>query len=107
MSGEIPVYSDLNIKVEKEDGTPIPKVEIVLNQSDGKISFHNTDSSGMVSVKKLPPRNQTIKFTGARIVPDGEKIIDFNSAPQERNILALGNKIHVFKLLELYAYCSK
>jgi len=107
MSGEIPVYSDLNIKVEKEDGTPIPQVEIVLNQSDGKISFHNTDSSGMVSVKKLPPRNQTIKFTGsARIVPDGEKVVDFSSAPQERNIVALGNKIHVFKLIELYMYCS-
>lgn len=107
MSNEIPVYSDLNIKVEKEDSTPISQVEVVIIQSDGKISFHNTDSSGMVSVKKLPPRNHKVKFTGSsRIVPEGEKIVDFSSAPQERNIVALGNKIHVFKLLELYAYCS-
>jgi hypothetical protein len=107
MSGEIPVYSTLNIKVEKEDGTPIPKVEVVLNQSDGKTSFHNTDSSGMVKVEKLPPRNHKIKFPGSsRIVPEGATIFDFDSAPLERSIVALGNKINVFKLIELYYYCS-
>jgi hypothetical protein len=106
MSDEIPVYSDLNIKVEKEDGTPIPKVEVIINQSDGKISFHNTDSSGMVKVKKLPPRNHMVKFPGsARIAPDGETVMNLNAAPPDRNIVALGSKVHIFKLIDLYMYC--
>ena len=107
MSGMIPIYSDLNIKVETEAGKPLENVEFVLDQSNGKISTHKTDSSGMSKLKKLPPRAHKIKFpNSSRIVPEDEFITDLNAYPSYRRIVALGSTIHIFKLIELFVYCS-
>ncbi len=103
----IPLYSDLNIKVLKENGTPIENVEMILNRSDGLISTHTTDGAGMVKVKKLPPRIHQIKFPASgRIVPENEFTADLGAPPRFRNIAALGTRVHIFKLIELVVYCG-
>jgi hypothetical protein len=107
ISGKIPIYSDLNIKIEKEDGTPIPKVEAIISLSTGMLRQEVSDSSGKISIKKVPPRNHKIKFVDSgRIAPQGMSVVKLDGPPLDFNIVALGSKVHVFKLIELYMYCS-
>ena len=107
MSRIVSVTSDLNVKVEKEDGTAIPNVEAVLSISNGNNMQVSTNSSGMITLKNIPPRNHLIKFTGSsRIAPEGVSVVNLNGAPKDFGIVALGSKVHVFKLIELYMYCA-
>ena len=58
-------------------------------------------------MKKVPPRNHKIKFVDSgRIAPQGMSVVKLDGPPLDFNIVALGSKVHVFKLIELYMYCS-
>lgn len=106
-SNSIPLYSDLNIKVEKEDGNPIPSVKAVVKLSTGVSVEKTTDSSGKIAITKAPARVHRIVFPESpRAVPAEETIGDFDLEPKVRNILAFGSNVHVFRMIEMYAYCS-
>ena len=106
-SGYIPVYSDLHIKVLKEDDSPLANEKIILTRSDGHISPLVTDSAGKVDVKKLPPRNHKVKFpNSSRFAPSDKVITGLSPMPAENIIAALGSKVYVFKLIDTFVYCS-
>lgn len=105
-SKQIPIYTDLNIKVQKEDGTAIAEQEVHLQLSNGRHLKKKTDASGKLVVKKLPPRAHKIKFPGApRIIAPGNTTTDFNPEPQEMTVVAAGSTVMLFTLIDLYAYC--
>lgn len=106
-SGHIPVYSDLHIKVLKEDDSPLANEKIILTRSDGHISELATDSAGKVDVKKLPPRNHKVKFpNSSRFAPSDKVITGLSPMPSENIVAASGNKVYVFKLIDTFVYCS-
>ena len=55
ISREIPLYSELHIKVLKEDGSNIVGEKIVLTQSNGHVKPYQTDGDGKIDVKKVWP----------------------------------------------------
>jgi hypothetical protein len=106
-SDTIPFLSELNIKVEKEDGSAIPNVKAVIKLSNGVNVEQTTDSSGKIAIKKVPARVHRIVFPNSpRAVPADETIGDFDLEPKVRNILAFGSDVHMFRMIEMYAYCS-
>ncbi len=106
-STAIPFYTDLSIKVEKEDGTAIASEKISLKLSNGVNTEITTDSSGKATAKKIPARIHRILFPNSpRVTPAEETVGAFDSVPKERSILAFGNNVHVFRMIEMYAYCS-
>jgi hypothetical protein len=105
-SNEIPVYSKLKIKVEKEDGTAIANLDTYLKDIGGVMKGKKTDGSGIATYEKLAPYIYKIKFTSGRIVPVGKTIANMSSAPMDIEVSAAENKVHVFKLIELFMYCG-
>jgi hypothetical protein len=105
-SSDIPIYSNLNIKVIREDGTGIPDEKVEITQSNGHLKIHQTDKDGKVTVKKVWPGYHKIKFPNSpRILPD-QIITGLNPAAEELIVKALGSEVAVFKLIETYVYCS-
>lgn len=106
-SQTIPLYSDLSIKVEKEDGSAISGVKAVVKLSNGVELDKTTDSSGKIECKKVPARVHRIVFPESpRVTPAEETISSFDMVPVERYILAFGSNVHTFKMIEIFIYCS-
>jgi hypothetical protein len=106
-SDTIPFLSELNIKVEKEDGSAISNVKAVVKLSNGVNVEQTTDSSGKIAIKKVPARVHRIVFPNSpRAVPADETVGDFDLEPKVRNILAFGSDVHVFRMVEIYVYCT-
>jgi hypothetical protein len=105
-SSEIPLYSELKIKVLKEDGSNIVNEKIVLTQSNGQVKPYQTNAEGKIEVEKVWPGYHKIKFpNSARILPD-QIITGINPIPEKLVIVAMGSKVNVFKLIDTYVYCS-
>ena len=106
-SDYIHLYSDLNIKVEKEDGSADANEKILVKLSNGLHADCTTDSSGKAAIKKVPARVHRIVFPNSpRVTPAEETMGFFDTVPRERTIVAFGSDVHVFRLIDMYAYCS-
>lgn len=103
----IPIYSELQIRVQKESGTAIPDIKVQVSQANGRIIAATTDSAGKVIIKKIPPRAHTIKFPGQpRIIAKDNPVANFTSEPQHMTVVPQGKKVQVFSFIDIYVYCS-
>jgi hypothetical protein len=105
-SNEIPLYSELKIKVLKEDGSTIADEKIVIRQSNGHVKSYQTNAQGMVEVKKTWPGYNGIKFPNSAGILADQVITGINPVPEQMVVVAMGGKINVFKLIDTYVYCS-
>lgn len=107
MAQEIPLYADMKLKLESETGMPVKDKKVEIKLSSGRVIRDKTDASGEVTVKKVPPCVQLVRFPE---LPSAERKDDTVADPFTRTARRLqaypmGDELNFFRVITLYCYC--
>lgn len=103
----LPVFADLQIKLESETGKPVSGAKVEISLCNGKYLTEKTDGSGLVKVAKVPPCGHKVRFPEAPTAePKDDTVADpFKKDAQKLPAFITGTSPNVYRLISLYYYC--